>query len=193
MPTLAPRHCWAPTDDPLLLAYHDDEWGLPSRDDRHLFEHLVLEGAQAGLSWRTILHRRQGYRRCFADFDPAAVARFGERHIARLLRDPGIIRNRAKVRSAVNNAARVLEVQEELGSLADYLWGFVGGQPIVNRRRRLSELPAETPRSRRLSADLQRRGFTFVGPVGMYAFMQSVGMVNDHLIGCPRHPHFRDG
>ncbi|MGH9465559.1 MAG: DNA-3-methyladenine glycosylase I, partial [Thermoanaerobaculia bacterium] len=111
----AARHCWAPTDDPLMLAYHDDEWGVPSRDDRHLFEHLVLEGAQAGLSWRTILHRREGYRRCFADFDPGTVARFGARQVARLLRDPGIIRNRAKVRSAVNNARRVLEVQHEFG------------------------------------------------------------------------------
>ncbi len=173
-----------------MLAYHDEEWGIPSRDDRHLFEHLVLEGAQAGLSWRTILHRRQGYRRCFAGFDPAAVARFKQRDIARLLRDPGIIRNRAKVRSAVNNAGRVLEVQRELGSFADYLWAFVDEQPRVNRRRRLRDLPPETPLSRRLSADLQRRGFTFVGPVGMYAFMQAVGMVNDHLVGCPRHPHY---
>lgn len=185
----SPRRCWPSLDaDPLMLAYHDEEWGVPSRDDRHLFEHLVLEGAQAGLSWRTILHRREGYRRCFAGFDPAAVARFGERQISRLLADPGIIRNQAKIRSAVNNARRVLEVQDEFGSLADYFWRFVSGRPIVYRRRRLRDVPAESPLARKVSADLRSRGFTFAGPVGVYAFMQSVGMVNDHLLGCPRHP-----
>jgi DNA-3-methyladenine glycosylase I len=173
-----------------MLAYHDEEWGRPSRDDRHLFEHLVLEGAQAGLSWRTILYRREGYRRCFADFDAEAVARFGERQITRLLRDPGIIRNQAKIRSAVNNAQRVLEVRTEFGSFARYLWAFVDDRPIVTRRRRLRDLPVQTPLSRKLSEDLARRGFTFVGPVGTYAFMQAVGMVNDHLVSCPRHPQY---
>ncbi len=180
--------CWPSEDDPLMLAYHDEEWGEPSWDDRHLFEHLVLEGAQAGLSWRTILHRREGYRRAFAAFDPERVARFGEPQVRRLLRDPGIIRNQAKIRSAVNNARRVLEVQEQFGSLAAYLWGFVGGAPIVNRRRRLRDVPAETPLSRKISADLKRRGFTFAGSVGVYALMQAVGMVNDHLTSCFRHP-----
>jgi len=182
------RRCeWAPEGDPLYLAYHDEEWGVPSRDDRHLFELLVLEGAQAGLSWATILHKREGYRGAFAGFDPEAVALFGPADVERLLQDSGIVRNRLKVESAVTNARAVLAVQAELGSLADYLWGFVGGQPTVNRWTALGEIPAETPESKELSKDLKRRGFRFVGPTVCYAFMQATGLVNDHVVSCFRH------
>jgi DNA-3-methyladenine glycosylase I len=169
-----------------MLAYHDEEWGVPSHDDRHLYEMLTLEGAQAGLSWSTILRKRDGYRAALAGFDPEAVARFTARDVERLLTDPGIVRNRLKVESAVSNAARVLEVQEELGSLDAYVWGFVDGTPVVERRRALAELPAETELSRALSKDLKRRGFRFVGPTVCYAFMQAVGLVNDHVVGCFR-------
>lgn len=169
-----------------MLAHHDDEWGVPSHDDRHLYEMLTLEGAQAGLSWSTILHKREGYRRAFAGFDPEVVARYTREDVERLLDDPGIVRNRLKVESTVSNAVRVLEVQEELGSLDAYFWAFVDGQPIVNRRRSLSELPAETDLSKAISKDLKRRGFRFIGPTVMYAFMQSVGMVDDHTVGCFR-------
>lgn len=178
---------WANGDDPLMVRYHDEEWGVAGHDDRHLFEMITLEGAQAGLSWTTILHKREGYRRAFAGFDPARVARFDSIKVERLLRDPAIVRHRGKVESTVNNAARVLEVQEELGSLDAYLWGSVGGATAVNRRRSLSDLPAETPESRALSADLKRRGFRFVGPTTCYAFMQAVGMVNDHVERCFRY------
>ena len=177
---------WAWDGDELMLAHHDDEWGVPSHDDRHLYEMLTLEGAQAGLSWSTILHQREGYRRAFAGFDPEVVARYTREDVERLLDDPGIVRNRLKVESTVSNAARVLEVQEELGSLDAYFWAFVDGQPIVNRRRSLSELPAETDLSKAISKDLKRRGFRFIGPTVMYAFMQSVGMVDDHTVGCFR-------
>lgn len=169
-----------------MLAHHDDEWGVPSHDDRHLYEMLTLEGAQAGLSWSTILHKREGYRRAFAGFDPQVVARYTREDVERLLDDPGIVRNRLKVESTVSNAARVLEVQEELGSLDAYFWAFVDGQPIVNRRRSLSELPAETDLSKAISKDLKRRGFRFIGPTVIYAFMQTVGMVDDHTVGCFR-------
>ena len=169
-----------------MLAYHDEEWGVPSRDDRHLFEMLTLEGAQAGLSWSTILRKRGGYQRAFAGFDPAVVARFAERDVERLLADAGIVRNRLKVESTVVNAGRVLDVQSERGSFAAYLWDFVGGEPIVGRFRTLSELPAETALSKALSKDLKRRGFRFVGPTVCYAFMQAVGLVNDHTLGCYR-------
>ena len=169
-----------------MLAHHDDEWGVPSHDDRHLYEMLTLEGAQAGLSWSTILHKREGYRRAFAGFDPEVVARYTREDVERLLDDPGIVRNRLKVESTVSNAARVLEVQEELGSLDAYFWAFVDGHPIVNRRRSLSELPAETDLSKAISKDLKRRGFRFIGPTVMYAFMQTVGMVDDHTVGCFR-------
>ena len=178
---------WGVSDDPLYLAYHDEEWGVPSRDDHHLYEMLVLEGAQAGLSWSTILRKREGYRKAFAGFDPEVVARFGLGDTERLLGDPGIVRNRLKVESAIANAQRVLEVQETDGSLAAYLWGFVGGQPIVNRFRELREIPAETDESRAMSKDLKRRGFRFVGPTVCYAFMQSTGMVNDHVVSCFRY------
>jgi DNA-3-methyladenine glycosylase I len=177
---------WAAGGDELMLAHHDEEWGAPSHDDRHLFEMLTLEGAQAGLSWSTILRKRQGYRRAFAGFDPAVVARFGAKDVERLLADPGIVRNRLKVESTVNNAARVLEVQAEHGSLDAYLWAFVDGEPIVNRWRRLSEIPAETPLSKAISKELKRRGFRFIGPTVVYAFMQSVGMVDDHTVDCFR-------
>jgi DNA-3-methyladenine glycosylase I len=170
-----------------MLAYHDEEWGVPSHDDRHLYELLTLEGAQAGLSWSTILHKREGYRKAFAGFDPARVARFGPDDVERLLADPGIVRNRLKVESTIANAARVLEVQEELGSLDAYLWGFVDGEPVVGGWRSLAELPDETPLSKAISKDLKKRGFRFVGPTIVYAFMQAVGMVDDHTVDCFRH------
>ncbi|MGH2649795.1 MAG: DNA-3-methyladenine glycosylase I [Actinomycetota bacterium] len=178
---------WAEGSDVLMLAYHDEEWGTPSRDDPHLFEMLTLEGAQAGLSWQTILNKREGYRRAFAGFDPARVARFDARTVERLLQDPGIVRNRAKIESTVGNAKAVLGVQRELGSLAACLWSFVGDEPIRNRWRRLSDLPAETPESKAMSKDLKKRGFRFVGPTTCYAFMQAVGMVNDHTVECFRY------
>ena len=182
------RRCeWAPEGDPLYLAYHDEEWGVPSRDDRHLFELLVLEGAQAGLSWATILHKREGYRRAFAGFDPEAVARFGAADVEGLLGDTGIVRNRLKVESAVANAHATLAVQEQHGSLAAYLWDFVGGEPKVNRWTSLGEIPSETEESRALSKDLKRCGFRFVGPTVCYAFMQATGLVNDHTVACFRH------
>ena len=170
-----------------MLAYHDEEWGVPSHDDRHLFELLTLEGAQAGLSWSTILRKREGYRKAFAEFDVARVARFGPKDVERLLADPGIVRNRLKVESTITNAGRVLEVQEEHGSLDAYLWSFVDGEPIVGRWRSLAELPAETPLSKAVSKELKKRGFRFVGPTIVYAFMQSVGMLDDHTVGCFRY------
>jgi DNA-3-methyladenine glycosylase I len=177
---------WAAGGDELMLAYHDEEWGVPSRDDRHLFEMLTLEGAQAGLSWSTILRKRAGYRRAFAAFDPQVVARFTAKDVERLLADPGIVRNRLKVESTIANAARVLETQASEGSFGAYLWSFVDGEPIVNRWTALEELPAETEHSRALSKDLKRRGFRFVGPTVCYAFMQAVGMVDDHTVDCFR-------
>ncbi len=187
LPMTAVQRCeWAIGGDPLTLAYHDEEWGAPSHDDRHLFELLTLEGAQAGLSWSTILRKRDGYRRAFAGFDPEAVASYTPADVERLLQDPGIVRNRLKVESTVANAARVLEVQHEVGSFDAYLWAFVDGTPIVGRWRTLGELPAETEESRALSRDLKKRGFRFVGPTVCYAFMQAVGMANDHLVDCFR-------
>jgi DNA-3-methyladenine glycosylase I len=180
---------WALT--PLSIAYHDHEWGVPVRDDRALFEFLVLEGAQAGLSWETILRKREGYRAAFAGFDPARVAAFGEADVARLLGDPGIVRNRLKVASAISNAEAFLRVQEEKGSFAAWLWEFCGGAPRVNHWRELSELPASTPESDALSRELKRRGFRFVGSTICYSFMQAVGLVNDHLVTCPRHAEVR--
>jgi DNA-3-methyladenine glycosylase I len=183
-----PSRCaWVPEADPLYVAYHDEEWGVPVRDDRGLYELLVLEGAQAGLSWATILHKREGYRRLFCGFDPDAVARFDGRRIEKLLADPAIVRNRLKVESAVDNARRVLEVQAELGSLAALLWGAVDGEPVVNRWTTVADIPAETDASRALSKELKRRGFRFVGPTVCYAFMQAAGLVNDHVVSCFRH------
>jgi DNA-3-methyladenine glycosylase I len=170
-----------------MLDYHDTEWGVPLHDDRRLFEMLTLEGAQAGLSWQTILHKREGYRRAFAGFDPAEVARFDEGTIDHLLTDPGIVRNRLKVTSTVDNARAVVVVQREFGSLDSYLWSFVGGAPIVHRYREPADLPAETAESRTMSKDLRRRGFRFVGPTVCYALMQATGMVNDHELGCARY------
>ena len=184
---MAERCGWAPAADPLYLAYHDEEWGVPSHDDRHLFELLVLEGAQAGLSWATILHKREGYRKAFAGFDPERVARFGAADVEQLLQDPGIVRNRLKIESAIANARATLDVQAELGSLDSYLWGFVGGGPIENAWRTLSEIPAETAESRAMSKDLKRRGFRFVGPTVCYAFMQATGLVNDLVVSCFRY------
>ncbi len=174
-------------EDPLMIDYHDREWGVPLRHDHKLYEFLILDGAQAGLSWRTILHRRDGYRRAFSNFDPAAVARFGDGETERLLTDPGIIRNRAKIRSAIQNARAFLAVQEEFGTFARYLWSFVDDRAVLNRFTTSAEVPAETELSRRLSKDLKRRGFSFVGPTIVYAYLQAAGLVNDHLVCCFRY------
>jgi DNA-3-methyladenine glycosylase I len=178
---------WAGISDPLYIAYHDTEWGVPVRDDNALFERICLEGAQAGLSWLTILRKRDNYRVAFDGFDPTVVARYDEAKIAELLQNPGIVRNRLKIRSAINNAQKFLLVQEEYGSFAEYLWGFVGGKTKHNQWRSLSEVPAETEESRKLSKDLIKRGFKFVGPTICYAMMQATGMVNDHTVDCFRH------
>ena len=185
--TMRTRCEWAPAGIANYLAYHDEEWGVPSHDDVHLFEMLTLEGAQAGLSWSTILNKREGYRRAFAGFDAAKVARFTPSKVERLMQDPGIVRNRLKIESTVNNAARVLEVRREAGSLDAYLWTFVGGRPIRNRWRRLGEIPAETEESRAMSKDLKRRDFRFVGPTVCYAFMQATGMDMSHVVSCFRY------
>jgi DNA-3-methyladenine glycosylase I len=183
-----PNRCdWVPEGDALYTAYHDEEWGVPSRDDRHLFEMLVLEGAQAGLSWSTILRKREGYRRAFAGFDAEEVARFGSADIERLMADAGIVRNRLKIESAIVNARAALDVREEAGSLAAYLWGLVDGAPIQNAWQTIAEIPAETPESKAMSRDLKRRGFRFVGPTVCYAFMQATGLVNDHTVDCDRY------
>jgi DNA-3-methyladenine glycosylase I len=180
------RRCpWAKT--PLSLEYHDEEWGVPQRNEDALFELPVLEGAQAGLSWETILKKREGYRRAFAGFDPEAVAGFGARDVRRLLADPGIVRNRLKIESAITNARAALAVREAHGSLATWLWDLAGGAPRTNRWRSLSQVPAETDASRALSKSLKQAGFRFVGPTVCYAFMQATGMVNDHLTSCYRH------
>jgi DNA-3-methyladenine glycosylase I len=180
------RCAWSGTD-PLYVAYHDEEWGVPVRDDRLLFEFLVLEGAQAGLSWSTILRKRDAYRRAFDRFDPREVALYDKRRVAALLADAGIVRNRAKVESAIRNARAFLDVQKEFGSFNAYQWRFVDGRPIQNRRRAVGDIPARTPQSDAMSKDLKGRGFTFVGPTIIYAHMQAVGMVNDHLVDCFRH------
>jgi DNA-3-methyladenine glycosylase I len=181
-PTL-PRCGWA-TSDPLYLAYHDEEWGVPLHDDRRLFEMLILEGAQAGLSWITILKRREGYRKAFHGFDAERIARYKEKDIARLLQDTGIIRNRAKIEATIKNARTYLEVVEEAGSFDRFLWQFVGGAPQVNHWKTLKEIPAETAESKVMSKELKRRGFGFVGSTICYAFMQAVGMVDDHVLTC---------
>lgn len=186
MATEKKRCAWAGTD-PLYVAYHDEEWGVPVHDDRRLFEFLVLEGAQAGLSWITILRKRDAYRRAFDGFDPQKVARYGKRKGSALLADAGIVRNRAKIESAIKNARAFLEVQAEFGSFDAYQWRFVEGRPIRNRWRDIREIPASTVRSDALSKDLKSRGFTFVGSTIVYAHMQAVGMVNDHLVDCFRH------
>lgn len=182
----ATRCAWA-GDDPLMVRYHDEVWGVPVHDDRALFEFLTLEGAQAGLSWRTILNRREGYRRAFLDWDIGAIAAMDGGDVERLLQDGGIIRNRAKIESTISNACAALEVREEWESLDRYLWQFVDGAPIRNRWRELAELPAETELSKAMSRQLKRDGFRFVGPTTLYAFMQAVGMVNDHTVDCFRY------
>ena len=185
LPSMNQRCPWC-GDDPLYQAYHDDEWGVPVHDDRRWFEFLLLEGAQAGLAWITILRKREGYRRAFAGFDPERVARFDQQQIDQLLTNPGIVRNRLKVASAVSNARAFLAVQEQYGSFDDYIWGWVDGQPIVNHFQQMAEVPAFTPLAESLSKDLKKRGFRFVGPTIVYALMQATGMVNDHLVGCYR-------
>jgi len=177
---------WAEGVSPQYIEYHDTEWGVPVHDDRVQFEFLILEGAQAGLSWSTILNKRDGYRRLFADFDPERVARFTDRRIEKILQDPAIVRNRLKVESAVSNARAFLEVQAEFGSFCDYVWRFVDGKPIQSRIRKDSDVPATTPESDALSKDLKKRGFRFVGSTIVYAHMQATGMVNDHVANCFR-------
>ncbi|MGH7507612.1 MAG: DNA-3-methyladenine glycosylase I, partial [Longimicrobiales bacterium] len=171
----------------LYIAHHDNEWGVPSHDDRHLFEMLTLEGAQAGLSWITILRKRENYRKVFDRFDAGKVARYTPKRVAKLLQDPGIVRNRLKIESTVTNACATLDVVAEHGSLAAYLWGFVDGQPIVNEWRSLKEVPPKTPQSDAMSRELKKRGFRFVGSTICYAFIQAVGMVDDHVVDCFRH------
>jgi DNA-3-methyladenine glycosylase I len=169
------------------VRYHDEEWGVPVHDDRRQFEFLILEGAQAGLSWSTILNKRDGYREAFAGFDVERVARFDKRRVEKLMQFPGIVRNRLKIESAISNAKAVLQLQEEFGSLARHLWSFVGGKPIVNRWTEMQQVPATSPESDALSKDLKQRGFKFVGSTIIYAHMQATGMVNDHIVSCFRH------
>lgn len=186
MKTIPTERCaWAQHEP--NTTYHDQEWGVPQHDDRALFELLILEGAQAGLSWTTILNKRENYRRAFDHFEARKIARYTDKKVAALLADAGIVRNRLKVAAAIANAKAFLAVQKEFGSFDRYLWSFVGGQPIVNQRRTMQEVPARTPESDALSKDLLKRGFKFVGSTIMYAFMQASGMVNDHLVTCPRH------
>ncbi|HPF84406.1 MAG TPA: DNA-3-methyladenine glycosylase I [Aminivibrio sp.] len=180
--------CPWPGSDPLYVAYHDEEWGTPVRDDGKLFEFLLLEGAQAGLSWITILRRREEYRRAFDGFDPEKIARYDERKIAVLLGDSGIVRNRRKIEGAVNNARAYLRLRESMGSLSSFLWGFVDGQPVINRWKSIEEIPAVTPLAEKISKAMKREGFVFFGPVIAYAHMQATGLVNDHLLSCFRHP-----
>jgi DNA-3-methyladenine glycosylase I len=180
------RCAWAGSE-PLYVAYHDQEWGVPVHDDRLLFEFLILEGAQAGLSWATILKKRENYRKAFDQFDPIRVAQYDQLEVDRLLADPGIVRNRLKIAAAIQNARRFVEVQQEFGSFNVYIWQFVGGLPKKNAWRTLAEIPAKTPESDAMSQDLMRRGFKFVGSTICYAFMQAVGMINDHVIDCFRY------
>ena len=178
--------CWK-TTDPLYIEYHDKEWGVPVHDDRTLFEFLILEGFQAGVSWVLILRKRENFRRAFDGFDPVKVSKYTEKDVERLMNDPGILRNRLKIRSAISNAQRFLDVQEEFGSFDRYIWGFVGGKPIKNGFTSFSEMPSKTWISEAMCKDLKKRGFKFVGPVICYSFMQAVGMVNDHLTHCFRY------
>jgi len=181
------RCAWAAPADPLYLAYHDAEWGVPLHDDRALFEFLILEGMQAGLSWATILHKRDNFRRVFDRFDPRKVARYDARKVRSLLADPGIVRNRLKIAAAIQNAKAFLAVQKEFGSFDRYIWQFVGGRPIRNAWKTLKDIPAQTPESEAMSKDLRKRGFKFVGPTICYAHMQATGMVNDHTVDCFRY------
>ncbi|HSD91687.1 MAG TPA: DNA-3-methyladenine glycosylase I [Methyloceanibacter sp.] len=181
------KRCPWPGTDPLYVAYHDEEWGVPERDGRALYEKLVLDGFQAGLSWITILRKREAFRRAFDGFAPEAVARYSKKKVEALMRDEGIVRNRAKIEAAILSARAWIEIMEQGPGFATYLWDFVDGKPIVNRFKTIKEIPAETELSRAISKDLKARGFKFCGPTIVYAFMQATGMVNDHLIGCPRH------
>lgn len=183
---------WVGTD-PLYITYHDEEWGVPEHEDRKLFEMLILEGTQAGLSWSTILNKRENYRRAFDGFDPEKIARYGEDKINQLLQDPGIVRNRLKVNASVQNSRSFLEIQDEFGSFDAYIWEFVGGKPILNAWEALNQIPAQTPRSVAMSKGLKKRGFQFVGPTICYAFMQAVGMVNDHTVDCFRYAELTRG
>jgi DNA-3-methyladenine glycosylase I len=192
-PRSEPRRCtWPLKGNALYLAYHDTEWGVPAWDDRAQFEFLILEGAQAGLSWSTILNKREGYRAAFAGFDPERIARFGKRDIARLMKDAGIVRNRLKIEAAIGNARAYLAFRDKHGSFAEHLWSFVDGKPIQNKFRASGEVPATSPESDALSKDLKKRGFRFVGSTIIYAHMQATGMVNDHLVGCFRHKVCRE-
>ncbi len=186
-PSIKSRCAWVTEGNALYEAYHDNEWGVPSHSDQKHFEFLILEGAQAGLSWLTILKRREGYREAFADFDPAIVAQYDEQKIAQLLANPGIIRNKLKVHSAVNNAKLFLQIQQEFGSFDKYIWGFVGAKTICHHRSSIRDLPPESAESRALSLDLKKRGFKFTGSTVMYAHMQALGLVNDHTIDCFRY------
>jgi len=188
-----PERCQWSTTDPLYISYHDQEWGVPVHDDHQLFEFLILEGAQAGLSWLTILRKRENYRQAFSEFDPELVARYDEKKVAELLNNPGIIRNRRKVEAAITNAHAYLAVQAEFGSFDRYIWQFVGGEPIQNAWTSLSQIPAKTPESEAMSKDLIRRGFKFVGPTICYAHMQATGMVNDHVVDCFRYKALNPG
>ncbi len=181
------RCAWAEGGNELYIHYHDREWGVPVRDDRRQFEFLVLEGAQAGLSWSMVLNKREGYRKAFANFDPVKVARFSEKKIETLIQNPGIIRNRLKITAAVNNAKAFLDIQKEFGSFDAYIWSFVGGKPLQNRWKAMADIPATSPESDALSKDLKQRGLKFVGSTIMYAHLQAAGLVNDHLISCFRY------
>jgi DNA-3-methyladenine glycosylase I len=189
MPTIDDRvRCdWCIGVSDAYLAYHDEEWGRPVREDRKQFEFLVLESAQAGLSWSTVLHKREGYRRAFSGFDPEKVAHYNRRSVARLMGDAGIVRNRLKIESAIGNARAFLAVREHFGSFSEYLWGFVDGRPRINRWREMRQVPASTPLSDRISKDLKQRGFKFVGSTIVYAHLQATGLINDHLVSCYRH------
>ena len=188
-----PRSCpWVNGDNPLMVAYHDREWGVPVHDDRRHFEFLVLEAAQAGLSWSTVLNKREGYRRAFSGFDPRKIARYTTARVAELVADPSIIRNRMKIEAAVRNARAFLAVQDEFGSFDAYCWRFVGGRPRINRWKTMKEIPATSAESDAFSNDLKRRGFSFVGSTVIYAHMQAVGMVNDHVVSCFRYREIAD-
>ncbi len=191
-PSELKRCTWPLKGNALYLTYHDTEWGVPAWDDRTQFEFLILEGAQAGLSWSTILNKREGYRAAFAEFDPERIARFGKRELTRLMKDPGIVRNRLKIEAAISNARAYLEFQEKQGGFAEHLWSFVGGKPIQNGFRETKQVPATSPESDALSKDLKKRGFKFVGSTIIYAHMQATGMVNDHLVSCFRYRECRE-
>ena len=181
------KRCYWAGEDPLYVSYHDQEWGVPVHEDRKLFEFLILEGAQAGLSWITILRKRENYRLAFDHFDPEVISRYDQAKVESLLQDPGIIRNKLKIRAAIQNAQAFLRVQEEFGSFDRYIWGFVDHKPIINTWTQMNQLPAFTPLSETISKDLKKRGFNFVGPTIIYAHMQATGMVNDHIVSCFRH------